>query len=114
MKVVKLDTRRITDWVTFHDVFEKVFGFPGFYGRNLNAWIDCMGYLDEPGAGMSTIHTSAGEVVVLQLEHVDDFVRRCPEQYSAIVECSAFVNWRRVEAGYPAVLALAFYKQNHD
>lgn len=37
MTLVKLDTRRITDWDTFHDVFAEVFGFPGFYGRNMNA-----------------------------------------------------------------------------
>jgi hypothetical protein len=45
------------------------------------------------------------------LEDVDDFAARCPEQYRAIVECSAFVNWRRVEGGDPPIIALAFYKQ---
>ena len=94
------------DWDTFHDTFADVFGFPSFYGRNMNAWIDCMSYLDE----MTSVQASAGEVVVLHLDYVDDFAARCPEQYAAIVEGAAFVNCRRVEAGEPAVLALSFHK----
>ncbi|MDG3003854.1 barstar family protein [Paludisphaera mucosa] len=40
MQLVKLDTRRITDWDAFHDAFAEAFGFPEFHGRNMNAWID--------------------------------------------------------------------------
>src|SRR5688572_7987636 len=40
--VIKIDTQRITDWKSFHNLFAEVFGFPGFYGRNMDAWIDCM------------------------------------------------------------------------
>ena len=108
--VVKLDTRRIVDWDSFHEVFSEVFGFPDFYGRNMNAWIDCMSYLDDPPAGMTSVHVSPGDLLVLQLEDVDSFARRCAEQYEAIIECTAFVNWRRIEQGEMAVLALSFHK----
>ena len=111
MKLVKLDTRPIVDWETFHSVFKEVFGFPDFYGRNMNAWIDCMTHLDDPSAGMSRIHVSSGDVLVLGLDDVDAFASRCPEQYRAIIECTAFVNWRRIERGEPAISALSFYKQ---
>jgi len=37
------------------------------------------------------------------------FANRCPEQYSAVIECAAFVNWRRLEMGDPSVLALNFH-----
>ncbi len=47
MAVVRLDCDRITDWESFHSLFAEVFGFPDFYGRNMNAWIDCMSYLDD-------------------------------------------------------------------
>jgi RNAse (barnase) inhibitor barstar len=40
MTLVILDTRRITDWNTFHDAFIELFGFPAFYERNMDAWID--------------------------------------------------------------------------
>jgi barstar (barnase inhibitor) len=111
MRLVKLDTRLITDWDTFHDAFAETFGFPTFYGRNMDAWIDCMTWLDDPSAEMSRVHSPPGGVVVLELEHVDGFISRCPEQYGALVECAAFVNWRKIEVGEPAVLAL-FYKHS--
>ncbi|MGO9465350.1 MAG: barstar family protein [Isosphaeraceae bacterium] len=111
MTLLKLDTRRITDWKSFHDVFAEVFGFPSFYGRNMDAWIDCMTWLDDASAGMTKVHAPPGGVVVLELEHVDDFVNRCPEQYDAIIDCAAFVNWRKIETGESGVLALSFYKR---
>jgi len=110
MTLVTLDTGRITDWDTFHDVFAEVFGFPGFYGRNMNAWIDCMTSMDDASDDMTKVHTPLGGVVVLQLENIDAFAYRCPQQYAAIVECAAFVNWRRIKMGRPAVLALSFHK----
>jgi hypothetical protein len=91
-------------------VFAEAFGFPAFYGRNMNAWIDCMTSLDDPAAGMSKVHAQPGGVLVLALDEVKEFAARCPEQYDAVVECSAFVNWRRIERGAPPVLALSFYK----
>jgi hypothetical protein len=105
---VNVDSAAIRDWDTFHDVFKAAFGFPEFYGRNMNAWIDCMTDLDDPGTGMTTVHAPPGGILVLQLEGVGDFMRRCPEQYAAVVECSAFVNWRRLEQGEDPVLALSF------
>jgi hypothetical protein len=108
--IVKLDTRRIRDWTTFHDVFAEVFGFPDFYGRNINAWIDCMTSLDEPAHGMTSVHAPPGGVLALQLDFVDDFSARCPEIFDAIVEDAAFVNWRRTETGREPVLAISFHK----
>jgi RNAse (barnase) inhibitor barstar len=110
MPLVQIDTRQIRDWDTFHDVFAEAFGFPEFYGRNMNAWIDCMGYLDDESAGMTEVHVQPGDVLTLALDHIDDLAARCPEMYEAIVECAAFVNWRRIESGLPGLLALAFHK----
>ncbi len=109
--VVAIPTNRIHDWASFHDVFAEAVGFPSFYGRNMNAWIDCMTSLDDPDAGMSRVHVRNGGVLTLQLEDVDDFAARCSEQYAAIVEASAFVNWRRIEQGGVAVVALSFFKR---
>jgi hypothetical protein len=108
-KNVSIDASRIIDWDSFHDTFAEAFGFPGFYGRNLDAWIDCMTYLDDPGAGMSSIHVTSGDVVVLCILAAADFRKRCPDIYSALVECSSFVNYRRIERDEQAVLALSFY-----
>jgi hypothetical protein len=108
MRMVTLDTRQIRDWPTFHDVVAKAFGFPEFYGRNMDAWIDCMTSLDSPEDGMPNVHAEPGGVLVLQLDHVADFMKRCRQQYDSLVECAAFVNWRRIDVGEPPVLILSY------
>ncbi len=112
MVVVRVPCERIADWSTFHDVFCEVLGFPAFYGHNMNAWVDCVTYADDPGAGMTRVTVGEGEMLTLQLDEVDGFARQCPEQYEALVECAAFVNWRRIEVGERPIVSLAFHKQN--
>ena len=106
---VSLDCKNIKDWDSFHDEFARVFGFPDFYGRNMDAWIDCITSLDSPDDGMSTVHCGVGTVLTLELENVKAFADRCPDQYQALIQCAAFVNWRRLEHGEPSVLALSFW-----
>ncbi len=109
--IVRIDTRTISDWKSFHDVVAREFGFFEGYGMNLDSMIDCLTCLDEPESGMTTVHAQPGGVVVLQLDHVTDFAKRCPEQYEALIDCVSFVNWRLLELGDPPVLALSFFKK---
>jgi RNAse (barnase) inhibitor barstar len=104
----QVDANLITDWQTLHSVFAEKFGLPGFYGRDMDAWVDCLSYLDVPGAEMSSIHAQSGQTLSLVIDSAQSFKRRCPEQFEALVECAAFVNWRIVVAGRPPLLALAF------
>jgi RNAse (barnase) inhibitor barstar len=105
--ILRIDATTITDADTFHAVFAAAFGFPAYYGRNLDAWIDCLTYLDDPASGMTTVHVLPGEILTLVLDHAEEFRGRCPALFSAFLECSAFVNWRRIELGQPPVLAVA-------
>ena len=89
-------------------MWADVLGFPDFYGRNMNAWIDCLTYVDD-GDGMSNVVVADGDVLTLQLDEGKAFRDRCPDLYAAIVECAAFVNWRRLEMGQRAIIALAFH-----
>jgi RNAse (barnase) inhibitor barstar len=109
-KEVQIDASRITDWPSFHSVFAEACGFPSFYGRNMNAWIDCMTSLDDPDAAMSEVHSPPGGIVVLTLLDAKAFAARCPDQYNALNECSAFVNARRLETGDGPVLALSYHE----
>ena len=113
MPIVPIPTSQINDWNTFHSVFEATLGFPDYYGRNMNAWNDCLTFVDDPDAMMVGEHVlvGSGDVLTLQLDDADDFKRRCPEQYDALIECSGFVNWRRIEAGQRPILILSFYVQ---
>jgi RNAse (barnase) inhibitor barstar len=95
VRIYKIDCNNIIDWDSFHDVFKTTFGFPDYYGRNMNAWID--GISDET------------ETFTLSLDNVKAFRQRCPELYDAIIECSAFVNYRCVEAGEQPLIILSFW-----
>ncbi|MEZ4786185.1 MAG: barstar family protein [Candidatus Kapaibacterium sp.] len=37
MRTVRIETTLISDWKSFHDLFHKTFGFPDFYGENMDA-----------------------------------------------------------------------------
>lgn len=108
MLTVTIPVERIVDWSSFHDTFQQVLGFPDFYGRNMDAWIDCMTSIDTPSDGLTMVTVQPGEMMVLRIDGPFEFRRRCPEQYEALVECTAFVNFGRVKIGGPPVLALLF------
>jgi hypothetical protein len=110
MPTINIDGRLISDWKSFHEVFASVFGFPEFYGRNMNAWIDCMSYLDDPDAGMTSVIGTSSDIVTLRIDHIEDLCRCDQSIYDAIVECSALVNWRRMETGQSPILALSFHR----
>jgi hypothetical protein len=106
---LEIDGKKITDWASFHDCFSEMLGFPGFYGRNMDAWNDCMTSLDKPDDGLSSVHVAQGDVLVLCIADAGELKKRHPEIFDALVECSAFVSYRRIERGDQAVLALSFY-----
>lgn len=109
--IVKIPVDEINDWDSFHTVFARELGFPDFYGRNMNAWVDCLTSIDEPDDGMSSIHGTHEVGILLELGDCTDFARRCPKQYEAILESSGFVNYRRIEVGEEPVISLSFWNR---
>jgi RNAse (barnase) inhibitor barstar len=119
--VVDIPVEHITNWDSFHDVFQQALGFPEIYGRNMNAWIDCLTSADREDHGMMKVTVRPGELLTLRINDAADFRQRCPEEYAALVECAAFVNYRRMEVGEPPVIALLLcgwfrvsYRQTSD
>lgn len=106
MRTIHIDGSKIQDWPSFFDEFARAFGFPDFFGRSMDAWIDCMTRLDEE---MSEVRVAPGELVCIALDAADVFKTEAPEQYLALVECTAFVNWRRIDAGGAPILVLSFH-----
>jgi len=100
-----LDTRTIVDRDTFHAASRNAFGFPDFYGCNMDAWIDCLTYLDL-GDGMSRYHLADGEILTVEVRDAEGFATRMPEQTLALVTATAAVNQRYAERGKPPMLAL--------
>lgn len=97
MKSVEINGDEINDWDSFHDLFMAKFGFPGFYGRNMNAWIDCMSYINDDDAEMTSIHADRHELITLVISSSESLRKRCPEIFESITDCTAFVNQRFIE-----------------
>lgn len=105
-KIVRIPTDLIVDWDSFHDVFDKALGFPGYYGRNMSAWVDCLTYADDAESGMVSDPVGPGELLTLAIPDAAAFKKRCPEQWDALIECAAFVNYRRTDVGEAPVISL--------
>ena len=67
VSLARIDCETIDDWDSFHHEFNRVFGFPDFYGRNMDAWIDYMTSIDAPDDGMTNIHCESGKVLTIEL-----------------------------------------------
>lgn len=109
MKTVSIDARAIDGTASFHEAFASALGFPSWYGRNMDAWIDCMSSLDQAGDGLSQVKVEPGEVLVLAVQNAAELKSRFPGLWAGLLEAVAFVNWRRLEAGHPAILTIAAY-----
>lgn len=108
-RVVAIAGDRIADWDSFHDLFAEAFEFPAWYGRNMNAWIDLMTYLDEDDS-TTGVFVAPGETMTINLTGAKALRERHGEVYDALIECTAFVNWRRIEIGGQPYLCLAFHQ----
>jgi len=101
---VRMVTAQITGWDDFHETSKALFGFPDFYGRNMDAWIDCMSSLDEEG--MTGCLLSDGGELRVEVIETEEFSRRLPEIFGAFIECTALVNRRYLDSGRSIRVAL--------
>ena len=79
----------------FHKAFAEIMGFPEFYGRNWDAWIDCMSYLDDPAAGMTQVSLKKNEQLefkIIGYEFTEDLDRS--DVFRDFCICAGFVNSR--------------------
>ncbi|WP_343486036.1 barstar family protein [Allomuricauda sp. d1] len=86
MKKFKIDGNKLTDWNSFHSEFKIALSFPDYYGENMNAWIDCVDDLTE-------------QPTLLHIENGNFLKENKPDLLNAILECGAFVNYRKIEQG---------------
>jgi hypothetical protein len=107
-EVLKIDVEAIATLDDFHSHFARALGFPEFYGRNMNAWIDCMTDVDDPDAGLSRVTVRPDRILTLHLSGIDTLALRSPDIYATLVDAVAFVNRRRIERGQSAALALSY------
>lgn len=94
---VTIDFSNINTWEQFHDTFAVVIGFPDFYGNNMNAWIDCMTYIDDTEAGMSKVLIKKNASLEILVQGFEKALKANEEIVKAFLECTAFVNQRFIE-----------------
>ena len=95
---VTIDFTKINNWDDFHSQFSQVMGFPGFYGKNMNAWIDCMSYIDDPESGMSEITIKQNQSLNILVAGTEKAFETCPEIIKEFFICTSFVNKRFIES----------------
>ncbi|HJV74844.1 MAG TPA: barstar family protein [Noviherbaspirillum sp.] len=105
MPVVRLDGSSIADWASFHDASRSAFGFPDFYGRNMDAWMDCLGTLRDDD-GMSSFVLGADEMLEIELLQSKMLRQNAPDILEALEDCIAVVNERYLENGEKPALTL--------
>ena len=107
MALVQLHGAAIRDWDAFHDQSAAVFDFRAFYGRNVDAWIDCLTYVRD-GDGMSRFALGPSEALVIEVLDSETFKAQAAAIFDAFVESVAFVNQRQAAAGEISALQIRF------
>ena len=93
----KFDTKEIVDWDSFHDLFSTQCHFPSYYGRNMDAWIDCVGDLSE-----------SDTLIIFQFENMNHLKDLQPEIFLALIDCASLANYREIEIGGNPFLLIAY------
>jgi len=105
MAHVTLDGATITDWPTFHAQCRGAFGFPDFYGNNLDAWVDCLSYLRDDD-GMTRFHLAEDEVLEIEVAHADALRQQAPDLLEELAFCIEGINERYADYGEKPALKL--------
>ena len=106
MPIARLNGELITDWDSFHAQCASVFGFPDFYGNNLNAWVDCLSYLRDDD-GMSRFVLKQGEVLTIEVLHSAKLRKVAPEIVEELQFCVTMINERCADYEEAATLKLS-------
>ncbi|HEY8607495.1 MAG TPA: barstar family protein [Noviherbaspirillum sp.] len=100
-----LDGGRIDGWAAFHDACRTAFGFPDYYGRNMDAWVDCMSGLRDDD-DMTSFVLAADEMLEIEVGAADTLRRRAPHILQALQDCVDEVNTLCAEHGEKPALLL--------
>jgi RNAse (barnase) inhibitor barstar len=81
----------IIDWHSFHDEFQRAFRFFDGYGRNLDAWIDCMTDLHGPNS-LSGLVLPFGEPIEIVLNDSAALAELHPEIFAEFIKLVGYAN----------------------
>jgi hypothetical protein len=105
MAIVQLNGAVITDSDSFHTECQQAFGFPEFYGRNMDAWVDCLSYLRDD-EGMSKFRLKPDEILQIEVLQADTLHKQAPHILEEMEFCIIGINERYVDYGEKPALSL--------
>jgi hypothetical protein len=80
LKEIEIDFSNINDLNQMHEVLKEKFGFPDFYGKNVNALIDCwselrdIGEVDETMCDFNLEKEDTLLIITKKLSHKKDII----------------------------------------
>ena len=107
MASIRLDGTKIGDWPAFHAECKREFGFPDFYGNNMDAWVDCLSYLRDDD-GMCKFRLDLDEVLRIEVIHASALHAKNPEIIEELQFCVEAINNRYADYGEKPALELVF------
>lgn len=105
MAKVHLNGAAIRDWPSFHRECQIKFGFPDFYGGNMDAWIDCLSGLRD-NDGMSAFTLAPNETLQIEIANSAVLQNQAPQILATLPDCVDAVNERYAENGENPALEL--------
>jgi len=105
MPTAVLNGKDITDEASFHAQCVQVFGFPEFYGNNIDAWVDCLSYLRDD-ENMTKFRLKSNEVLEIVVQDGEAMKAQVPDLLEEITFCVAGINERYEDYGEKPALKL--------
>ena len=94
LKKLSVDFRQVQNLEEMHNALAKIFDFPDFYGKNVNALIDCWSSLRYPENGMVGVSIDKDESLLLEVKAMS---RLDPIMMNHFVNAVEGVNERSME-----------------
>ena len=100
---VEIEGEKILSAEDFHSYFATTFEFPAYYGRNWDAWIECM---SESAERIVKLRQCA--ILTLNVRNQPAFQGNCPDVWGDFIDCTAFINSEFLDAGNEPILAVSY------
>ena len=105
MALIHLDGAAIGDWPAFHRECQIKFGFPDFYGRNMDAWIDCLSTLRD-GDGMCAFILAPEETLQIEIANSSVLHNQATQILDILLDFVDAINERYIENGEKPAIEL--------
>jgi len=105
MPTAVLNGKEIIDEAHFHAQCVSAFGFPEFYGNNIDAWVDCLSYLRDD-ENMTKFRLKPNEVLEIVVQDAEAMKVQVPDLLEEITFCVAGINERYEDYGEKPALKL--------